>query len=65
MKVYLINASYGSYDDREEKVVGVFTTLEKAEEAQKVFDEKHKTDDYYDRIFTGIQEMDVDVLREW
>lgn len=65
MKVYLINATCGSYDDMEEKVVGVFLTLEKAEAAQKVFDEKYATLDYYERIFTGIQEMDADVLREW
>jgi len=32
-------------------------------EAQKVFDEKYKTNDYYSRVYTGIEEMPVNELK--
>lgn len=59
MKVYLLWASTSSYDEREEKVVGVFTTEEKAA------DEKYKTQDYYERIYTGIEVKNLDELEEF
>ena len=62
MKVYLLNASAGSYDEMEEKLLGVFTTVKKAEAAKQKFDKEHETSDYYGRIFTGIQEIETDVL---
>lgn len=63
MTVYLLWASSVICDDLEQQVIGVFTTKEGALEAQRVFDEKYKTNDYYSRVYTGIEEMPVNELK--
>ena len=62
MKIYIVHESGGEYEDKWDNILGVFTTLEKAQELR---DRKKKENDEYSEKESGLSEEEYESYCEW